>query len=368
MSSKFALNAVTYRALVTSVPSRIARVFFFFSILICSAAEADTPPSPRAKAIASSIAKFRTSHPFSGEILVADRDGLVFAERYKVSSRQEAVYPYASLSKTFIATAILQFVEKGSIKLENTIAELLPEAGSAKTPWAKQITIKQLLSHTSGLSEYLSHPTFPLFYKERQTSASMWKLIAEGKQETPPGMHYAYRGTNYQLLGLILEAVGKKPLREILQGNIFTPVGMTHTELAGGFEDELVTAGKLPPGASKEDRINFSSAWAEGAVIGTASDLQKFLHALFFTKTLLKESTLATMLHGEIEKPGQKEWVGLGIFSAQEASPPRTLYFHSGAISHYRCEFAVDSQTGKLVIILSNSPDWPIHALVRKLL
>jgi D-alanyl-D-alanine carboxypeptidase len=204
-----------------------------------------------------------------------------------------------SITKTFTAVVIMQLVQEGKLSLDDTIDTWFPDQ-----PNADKITVRMLLSHTSGLANFISREN------ERDPKWSHeWaplELIAEANKLGPvaePGSKVAhYANTNYFLLGLITEKVTGNSWEQEVRSRIIEPLGLEDTTF---LSQEGVWGGSMVAGYTKTPAGYLSildipnlphatTAWAAGAVVSTLSDLLTFASALF-DGTLVSKETLSQM-------------------------------------------------------------------------
>jgi D-alanyl-D-alanine carboxypeptidase len=205
----------------------------------------------------------------------------------------------ASITKTFTAVVIMQLVQEGKLSLDDTIEKWFPEQ-----PNGNNITLRMLLSHTSGLANYISGENVmdPKWSRE-------WtplELVAEASKLEPleePGSEVAhYSNTNYALLGLVTEKVTGNSWEEEIRSRIIEPLELKNTTFLG---EAGVWGGSMVAGYAKTEDGYISSLelpnyphpstpWAAGAVVSTVSDLMTFASALF-DGTLVSKETLSQM-------------------------------------------------------------------------
>ncbi|NNJ12788.1 beta-lactamase family protein [Chloroflexales bacterium ZM16-3] len=248
-----------------------------------------------------------------------------------------------SITKPFVAAVALQLVQEGWLLLDHSVAHWLP----GLVPGGEQITVRQLLSHTSGVPDYL---TDDLIARAHQHPDHQWtpqELVAEAlhhPQLFAPGApgRWAYSNTNYILLGLIIEQVTHHTLEQELQQRIITPLGLSGTALSPPSADP----GDIAHGyGGGEDRtaLNMSVAWAAGGLSATVTDLTRFTQGLVWG-ALLQPATLNRMLACT---PTGSEWggadfaYGLGVMQRTLPAPglppeARLALGHTGLLEGYR--------------------------------
>jgi D-alanyl-D-alanine carboxypeptidase len=238
-----------------------------------------------------------------------------------------------SVTKTFVATVILQLVGERRLALDDTVERLLP----GLVPNGGTITVRQLLTHTSGLFNYTEDPRVfaPYLSGDFGFVWSPWQLVTIAMEHPPlfaPGTRYSYSNTGYILLGLIIESVTGTGLRQQLRTRIFRPLHLngttfplTETRIRGPHAHAyLIGAG---PGGGLLDVTTLSRtwAWAAGGMISTVDDLARFYRALLRGR-LLTPSLLGEMLTTLPTDSGLR--YGLGIATLD--LPCGTVIGHDG--------------------------------------
>jgi D-alanyl-D-alanine carboxypeptidase len=208
-----------------------------------------------------------------------------------VSMRAADRYRIASVSKAFVSVLILQLEAEGKLDIDDAVAKYLPDV----VPNGGAITLRELMNHTSGLFNYTDDAAFvndPITNFARPWSPQ--ELLALAFAHAPnfaPGANWSYSNTNYIVLGLVVEQVTGKPLGQVLQERIFTPLGLTSTSfpltiaLAPDFVHGYI---KLPgtPLFDISPGLNPTWGWAAGAIVSNARDVTAFYRALFTGKIL----------------------------------------------------------------------------------
>ena len=212
-----------------------------------------------------------------------------------------------SITKVFVAVAVLKLQEQGLLRLTDNLAQLLP-ATRGNIPQAEQITVRHLLNHTSGLADPTNESIrYQLSLVDnaeerfKQTTNQLLSRYVYGKPlHFAPGSGWHYSNTNYWLLGQIIEQKTGKRLHDVLDQWIFRPLGLSATYLEvrddrnviRGYAD-IYGNGRLFD-VSHWDRAD-SDGEADGGIVSTAADLARFMEGLFGGK-LLSESSLTEMI------------------------------------------------------------------------
>jgi D-alanyl-D-alanine carboxypeptidase len=212
----------------------------------------------------------------------------------------ESAFHIASIGKVFTATLICMLVEKGKISLDDPIVNYLPNTSLAGLfvfegkDYAKQVTVRELLTHTSGVADYAEDavidgpPFFELLLEDPDTFWTPEMLLSFSRNNQhavgKPGELFHYSDTGYILLGKIIEKVTAKPFHENLHDDIFRPLRMNDSYLM--FRSEPANQPKkLVRKIWLSDReiskfTSLSSDWAAGGIVSTPAELLKFHRAL----------------------------------------------------------------------------------------
>jgi D-alanyl-D-alanine carboxypeptidase len=203
----------------------------------------------------------------------------------RVPMRVADHYRIASLTKTFVAAVVLQLAAEGKLGLDDSIERWLPGV----VPNGVQITLRQLLSHTSGLFNYTDDLTWQ--NAELANPGQVWSpsdLLAVAFSHDAvfrPGTNYAYSNTGYVLLGLVIEKITGAPIGDVLRTRIFEPLGLHQTSFPTGIEmpEPLVHGyvGFLGPTLVDITALMHPSwGYAAGQIVSTAADVTTFFSAL----------------------------------------------------------------------------------------
>ena len=253
-----------------------------------------------------------------------------------------------SITKSFVATVALQLVGEGRLRLDDSVEKWLP----GMVPGGSQITLRQLLSHTSGLFDYTEDEAFvPQILADPLTEFTPEQLVAVATSHPPlfaPGTSWSYSNTNYIVVGLILRRVTHRPVADLIDKRIVRPLHLRHTSLPERSPD--ITGyhahGYLPPsvtGAGYVDFTRVSPTWAgtAGAVVSDVDDLRTFYRALLGGR-LLKPVQLDQM---KTLVPIESGFgYGLGLFRLDTSCGP--IWGHDGHVPGY-LTFAFNDESGR---------------------
>lgn len=274
-----------------------------------------------------------------------------------VRVKPETLFQSGSVGKQFVSMAIMMLVEEGKVNLENSITNYFPDA---PTGW-KPIKVKNLLSHTSGLAEYESDartkPGAPFYLRLDHTEGELLKMIEALPIENAPGDKWAYRNTNYVLLGMLIHRVTGEFYADFLARRIFSPLGMSSTRLIS--EADIIpnrAAGyQLEKGELKnQDWVSptFNST-ADGALYFNVLDIAKWDAALY-TEKLVKKSSLDQMWTVFKLNDGKPNSGHYGFAWAIDQVNGHRVVEHGGAWQGFTCYIARYLDDGLTVVVLTN--------------
>jgi CubicO group peptidase (beta-lactamase class C family) len=253
------------------------------------------------------IAPFLAGNNFSGCILIARNWKPEVNKCYGLANQEvrvvnvpETRFHIASISKPFTAAAILLLEERGQLSIENPLQRFFPGY-----PNGDKITLRHLLTHTSGIPNINDFPEYKQLQARHHSLDELIAMFRDRPLDFPAGSKYAYSNSNYNLLARIIELVSKKNYGDFLRENIFSPLHM----LSSGHDDDAQTlipiraAGYTPMGATAIGNapfLDWSNKTGNGSLYMTTADLLRFMNAYCDGK-VVKKSTLDKIW---IEKPG----------------------------------------------------------------
>lgn len=267
----------------------------------------------------------------------------------------------ASNTKQLVSIIVLQLMEEGKLKLDDTVEKYLP----GLLPNGNEITIRQLLNHTSGIFTfnmdiwYGIRGKLNLNSKKAISPERCVKIALRHKPYFKPGEpgKWHYSNTNYTILGLIIEKLEGKPLHQILNERIFFPLHMMQTYLPSG--DSVLLQEPYAHGYAKNKKrakdqsvLHPSRGWASGGVIATAEDLLKYTNA-YMSGNLLKDSSMKEMLKVANPQGDSISGYGLGLYINKIPNGGRMI-FHSGSIRGYVSFIYMFPEKKTTIVLLFN--------------
>lgn len=287
-------------------------------------------------------------------VAVVNDKGIIFMSGYGESSpgvkfTRNTPSLLGSTTKTFTALAIMRLVECGKIGLDTPLKEYLPQFSLANDEYEDIITIRNLLNHTSGLSDD-GMPSLGENSLEEEL-----ELLKQCKPVSPPGKKYIYFNDNYRLLGLVIERVSGMKYNEFLDSVIFKPLKMT-SSFAGPYGIKGLATGHgeifgLPLNRKQEYR---AGALPSGYVASSVSDLAHFLIAELRagkgdTNLFNPQTIKTTWLPPENIKGGYA--MGWMVFDTIGKTP---FLAHGGSLENYQSFLYLNPQLNKGFVFIMN--------------
>jgi CubicO group peptidase (beta-lactamase class C family) len=313
-----------------------------------------TANAPLAHRIDARVREYLDAGLFSGVVLVARGDDIVYqgafglADRtFNVSNTVDTKFHIASVSKPITAAAVLLLAERGKLSLDDHVSKFVPGF-----PNGDRITIEELLTHYSGLDNASDATEYDNWSRFPQTPASLVEKLAKLPLHSQPGKTYSYSASNYHLLALIIEKASGLSYGDFLARNIFAPLGMSNT--AHHAADEAVIASlangymlKDAAGFEKPPYCDWTSLTGNGSLYTTAADLLKFHRALQHGG-LLKAETV-TSSYG-FDRPDRD----VGMFWYRRTENGRRSVYMGGSTPGFKAHFERFIDDDVAVIVLSN--------------
>lgn len=309
---------------------------------------------------------------FKGNILIAEKGRIIYMgafgythDKTKKPLSLETSFQLASVSKIFTAIAVLQLYEKQKIELDEKVAKYIPEF-----PY-KDITVRHLLSHRSGLPRYEAFDQNQWNWTVPMSNNDMIKLYAKYKPGLffKPGKKHDYSNANFGLLATIVERVSKKTFHEYLKENIFEPSGMQQAFAFDIFKhdnSEGIALGHARsyrfPLEPQQDYLN--GVVGDKGIYASVLDLYKFDIALSKGK-ILKPETQQLAFERTIKKRNSKyDDYGLGHRLKDWRMNGEYIPYHSGWWRGFKTLYIRDIHNDKTVIMLSNHEISPQAQLI----
>lgn len=331
---------------------RLGLLVFVVLITLAWAAAAQAPTDEQISAKADEyMAAAEKIDKFSGTILIARNGKPVVSKGYGMANYEwgiantpQTVFRLGSITKQFTAAAVMLLQERGKLSVNDAVCKYVAECPAAWEP----ITIKQLLSHTSGIPNYTAFPDFAAKAIMPIPTAELLAQYRSKPLDFTPGEKYSYSNSGYHLLGLIIEKASGKGYADFLQENIFGPLGMTQT----GYDSHESLIKWRANGYARKGEGFVNAAYmdmllpyAAGALYSTTGDLLIWDQALL-TEKLLKRASLTEMY------TPVKGNCAFGWNVGKRGS--RTAISHGGAIYGFATQISRFPDDRVTVVVLSN--------------
>lgn len=291
------------------------------------------------------------AHEFSGAVLVAQRGKVLFDRAYGQANREWEIantpatrFRIGSITKQFTAVSILLLEERGKLKLTDLVSQHVPDTPAA---WSK-ITLRHLLTHTSGLTNVTDLPEFILWKNSPSTPTQMVARFSELPLDFQPGERFAYSNSNYLVLGLIVERVGGQRYGGFLREHVLDPLGLKDT----GLDSNLTVLPRRATGYGYRDgnylnapHSDMSVPHGAGAMYSTTHDLWRWAEGVFVDQ-LLTPASRAKLLTPE------KDGYALGVRVYEQRG--RKVIEHGGAIAGFSSALRYYPADGVTIVVLSN--------------
>lgn len=291
---------------------------------------------------------------FSGAVLVANDHDVLLDKGYgmsdyekKTTNKPHTVFEIGSVTKQFTATAIMMLQEKGLLNVKDPIYKYIPDY-----PKGNKIKIYNLLTHTSGLPEYLQFVKSLESVKHTYTPKALIELFKNKPLDFKIGTRFQYSNSNYILLGYIIEKVSGMKYEDFIKRNIFKPLRMNNTGFLSNqapIKDKAIGYSMIDQennAYTKSSEMESSLPYSAGEIYSTVEDLYKWNNALF-TEKLIKKESLNKMFTPDLED------YGFG-WRIKKASDESKIVFHGGNIPGYTAFIERNINKKNTIIILSN--------------
>lgn len=299
---------------------------------------------------------------FNGAVLIAYKSKILWSKGYgfadfelDVPITSQTKLRIASITKTITAVAIMQLIEKEQLSLDDPLSKFIPDY-----PEGEKITVKHILTHSSGISNFELDTDF---YEIEHAPSFSEKLIDLFKYEPlqfTPGTAFSYSVSGYFLLGYIIERITGLSYSEYLNINIFEPLHMKNT----GFDDyQKIIKGRAKyyekdnSGIKNSHFFDMRIAGAGGGLYSTVEDIY-ILHNSLINHTIITEKSYHMMKSNQIRINDQNHY-GFGLFLAETEirGKNRHMIYHTGGGPGVRSMMVYYPEDQLFCVMLSNIND-----------
>ncbi|WP_439874004.1 serine hydrolase domain-containing protein [Bacillus mycoides] len=291
--------------------------------------------------ISQKLDQYLVGKQFNGTVLVTDKEHVILNKgygyadvQYKIENTPQTKYRIGSITKTVVATSVLQLQEQGKLNIQDNVNKYIPSF-----PADKNITLYHLLTHTSGLPEN---------GKGKVNVASRINLInwiGSQKLDFPPGTGWKYTDYNYMVLAYIIENITKKPLGDYIKENIFTKAEMHESGMGNMVPgDKNFTKGYVKKNQElvPAQKLGMDWLYGSGEMYTTVGDMKKLDESIINGK-LLSEQSIQAMF-----TPSAERKYAFSFYIYPD-------YFHNhGVLSGWNTFNNFNKEKGTFVILFSN--------------
>lgn len=347
--------------------NRIA-IFCFVWLLVFTNAWAQTAAPDRT--LVSKVDEYLNAamkvRRFGGAVLIARNGQALVSKGYGMANLEDDApntpqtkFRLGSLTKQFTAMAVMMLQERGKLNVGDPVCKYLPDCPAAWQP----ITVRHLLTHTSGVPNYTNFPDFKQFSRLSTPVPALVELFKNKPLDFTPGEKYNYSNSGYVLLGLIIERASGKSYQDFLREHIFEPLRMVNT----GYESNSQVLSRRAAGYAYDPQtdsvvnaayIDMSTPYSAGALYSTVEDMLLWDQALY-TERLVSRKSLDEMF------TPFKNGCGYGWGVRKQFN--RVSVSHAGGINGFSSYIARFPEDRVTVIVLANHEEVSTANIARDL-
>lgn len=313
---------------------------------------------------------------FNGSILVAEQGQIIYKSgfgmadnNWDIENKPSTKFRLASVSKQFTAMLTMQLVSQGQLELDTPVSTYLPDYPRKV---ADSITVHHLLTHTSGLPNYTSFPDYRDIMRKGASPEELVKFFADSTLQFHPGERFSYSNSGYALLGYIMETITGESYADLLNKQIFEPLGMHNSGYAVGGEIIRNMASGYNNNGTRllnSSYINLSAAYTAGGIYSTVEDMFLWDQALYNESILPKK--YRDMLF-EKHTPAWGEHYGYGWIMEDRlignTNERIAAIWHDGVINGFTSLILRIPSTQSSVILLNNNGGAPLNQISNSIL
>ncbi|QLG46931.1 serine hydrolase domain-containing protein [Costertonia aggregata] len=318
----------------------------------------------------SSLDKELVARDFSGVVLVVQNDDIIFNKAYGRKNGQEnewndvnTVFDICSITKQFTAAGILKLSMQNKVSVNDDLSKYFDGVPNDK----KNITVHQLLTHSSGLVVGIGGDY------ETITEEEFLEQVFDSELISPVGERFNYSNIGYSLLGLIIEKASGMDYETFLNSQVFEPSKMNHTgyvipdwetnEVANGFFDGKEA--KKPNEENWSDNGPYLNLKGNGGILSRASDMLLWSQSIM-NNTVLDEATTATYLYPHFQPTNIYDNYGYG-WGIENPDSENKLVVHGGASNLFTSDLWIYPKKRITIIILSNEFEESVYTIAREI-
>ena len=276
------------------------------------------------------------------------------------------IYEIGSNTKQFTSAAIMKLVEQGRVKLDDDLSKFVPQFPLH----GKQVSIRQLLTHTSGIHDYTSSPEWSKTWNAALSPDAIIRFVAADTFDFAPGTAYRYDNTGYVLLGMVIEKATGQKYASYIDAQFFKPLGLRQTSYCPSRTSDPAfalgyTKGANGGGTERAQFMDLSHPFAAGALCSTVGDFAKWQRALASGR-VVSAASYALMSTADTLNNGRKINYGFGLVPGM-LDGHKTVS-HTGGIPGFATAAAYVADDSLSVVVFTNYDRESPQRLVQNLL
>jgi CubicO group peptidase (beta-lactamase class C family) len=357
----------------SNYPTYINGILILFLVLISNMGFAQT----KVEQIEDLLSTYEAYGKFNGSVLVSDQGKVIYKKgfgmanmEWDIPNQPNTKHRLGSITKQFTAMLILQFVAEGKLDLQAPITTYLTDYPKAS---GNIITTHHLLTHTSGIPNYTSFPTFMEDHSRNPyTPEEFVKTFADMELDFTPGEKFSYSNSGYFLLGVLIEKLSGKSYEQMLQDKIFIPLDMKDS----GYDNHEDILKNRATGYEKVGRdyinsnyLDMSIPYAAGSIYSTVEDLFKWDQSLYTTEILPKDY-MTLYFEPQISAGNSHYAYGWGVGYTQIGNSTDSILAigHGGGINGFNTNISRTTSNNSLIVLLNNTGGAPLIAMTEAIL
>lgn len=310
------------------------------------------------------VEKFLEEQQIPGaSIAIVQKNNVFYSKSWGVTGESEekvtSETPFAigSISKSLTGLAIMSLIEEGTVHLDEPVQKYIPWFTLKDKKASSQITIKHLLTQTSGISTYSGLSISDKESKDLDAIKKNVESLSKVKLTSAPGEKHQYSNANFLILGALIEEVSNQPFSEYMEQKVFLPLGMRNAaaENNRAYEKGYLAGYQSWLGIPRKSSVTYDNGGAPyGYMTASASDMVQYIKLLSQHKSnsFLSKSTMKRYLSPYVQT-GENRYYGLGIRISNPNSKEEIIW-HSGSTSDSHAEVFFIPETDWGGVILTN--------------
>jgi D-alanyl-D-alanine carboxypeptidase len=345
-------------------------ISLLFALVACGGATPAAPPKPEAKPLSAAdarlaaeldavVAKAIEGQPMAGVSVVVTRgDATILAKGYgladveaKRAAAADTIYRIGSVTKSFTAAMILALDSAGELRIDDPLSVYLPHYDAH----GKTITLRHLLTHTSGIKGYTELDAFGARMAEAFPRDELVAMFEAEPLMFEPGTRWSYSNSGYYLLGLVIEKVTGKPYADAVRELAIQPAGLVDTSYC---PQQMTTERQARPYAVKDGAVvpaaplDMEHPYAAGSLCSTAVDLARWIRALASGR-VVNATTWPQMITPVTLNDGTSFPYGFGLQTGPLGDHPKIG--HGGGINGFISAMDMFPADELVIVVLTNS-------------